>query len=86
MHRIAEATRDPDAVPKVTVPEVLRLSLASAESALERHVLEAHPPDVLIRIPENACRTADFHRAADMIELGTRAAEDALTGTPLRSG
>jgi NTE family protein len=33
---------------------------------------------VLVTIPRDACRTLDFHRAADMIALGRDLTTDAL--------
>jgi NTE family protein len=36
------------------------------------------PPDVQIAIPVNACRVLDFHRAAEMIEVGRTLTAKAL--------
>ena len=54
------------------------MSLEAAEMALAAATIAAHPPDVLIEVPKDACRTLDFHRADEMIELGRRLAVDAL--------
>lgn len=65
--------------------DVMNLSLDAMQSVLQRYRLAGYPPDVLVSVPKDACRTLDFHKAADMIELGrtlTAAALDAagLTG------
>ena len=40
-----------------------------AQAALARHTLAAYPPDVLIEIPRTACRSLEFHRAAEVIDI-----------------
>lgn len=75
------ATADPgatDVLPSVSMREVVSLSLDAAQSALTRYSLAAHPPDLLITVPKDACRTLDFHRAAELIDLGRTLARDAL--------
>lgn len=42
--------------------------------------LAAYSPDVTIEIPKNACGIFEFYRAKELIELGRRKAEKALTG------
>ena len=49
-----------------------------AQSALARHQLAAYPPNVLIEVPRSACRSLDFHRAAEVIDLGHELASRAL--------
>jgi NTE family protein len=53
-------------------------SLEAMQSLVTGHRLAAFPPDVLVTIPKDACRTTDFHRAAPMIALGRALAEQAL--------
>jgi NTE family protein len=50
--------------------DVMNQSLETMQSVLTRYRLAGNPPDVLVTIPKDACRTLDFHRAKDMIELG----------------
>jgi NTE family protein len=50
--------------------DVMNQSLEAMQSVLTRYRLAGNPPDVLVRIPRDACRTLDFHRASEMIELG----------------
>jgi NTE family protein len=58
--------------------DVVNLSLETMQAALTRFCLAAYPPDVLITVPKDACRTFDFHRADEMIELGRELAVEAL--------
>ncbi len=55
--------------------DVVQASYEVMQSALTRHRLAAFTPDHLVSVPKNSCRTLDFHRAAEMIELGRRLAE-----------
>lgn len=67
-----------DLPPGLGVRDVMQLSLESLQSVVARYRLASYPPDVLISIPRNACRSLDFHRGAEMIALGHRVAEEAL--------
>jgi len=49
------------------------------QSTIARQKLAAYPPDLVIEIPRDACGTLEFHRAAEMIDLGTKLAEDKLS-------
>jgi NTE family protein len=44
------------------------------QSAIARQKLAAYPPDTVIEIARNACRTLEFDRAAEMIALGYKKA------------
>lgn len=58
--------------------DVFTQSLEVVESVLTRYRLAGYPPDVLITIPKDACRSLEFYRAGEMIELGRAAAAEAL--------
>ena len=51
------------------------------QSAIARQKLAVYPPDTIIEISRNACRTLEFNRAAEMIALGYNKAKmcDAAT-------
>ncbi len=53
-------------------------SLDAMQSVLIRYRLAGYPPDVLVTVPRDACRSLDFHRANEMIELGRTLTEQAL--------
>ena len=69
--------------PKLRTLEVMELSLDALQSVVARYRLAGYPPDLTIRIPKNVARTLDFHRAAEMIELGRAATKEALAADPL---
>ena len=50
----------------------------SMQNTIARHKLAAYPPDHLIEIPRDACRTMEFHRAAELIAMGQQAAKKFL--------
>jgi len=53
-------------------------SFDAVQGVIARQKLAAHPPDVLIEIPRNACGILEFDRAQEMIDLGYRKAKDTL--------
>jgi NTE family protein len=57
-------------VPKLGSFEVMNRTIDIAQAALARHALAAYPPDLLIEAPRSACRGLEFHRAAEMIDIG----------------
>ena len=57
-------------VPKMGSFEVMNRTIDIAQAALARHTLAAYPPDLLIEVPRTACRSLEFHRAAEVIEIG----------------
>jgi NTE family protein len=62
--------------------DVMNQSLDAMQSVLLRYRLAGYPPDVLIAVPKNACRSLDFHRAAEMIDLGRALTVEALDRAP----
>jgi NTE family protein len=84
----AEADEDsledlPDDEPEPEVPrlgsfEVMNRTIDIAQAALARHTLAAYPPDLLIEVPRSVCRGLEFHRAAEVIEIGRALAAQAL--------
>jgi NTE family protein len=59
-----------DVVPKLGSFEVMNRTIDIAQAALARHTLAAYPPDLLIEVPRTACRSLEFHRAAEVIDVG----------------
>jgi NTE family protein len=58
--------------------DMMNRSLEAMQSVLLRYRLAGYPPDVLIEVPRDAARSLDFHRAAEMIELGRTLTQEAL--------
>jgi NTE family protein len=69
------------AVPKLGSFEVMYRTIDIAQAALARHTLAGYPPDLLIEVPRTACRSLEFHRAAEVIEVGRELAVAALDAT-----
>lgn len=65
---------EPADVPKLGSFEVMNRTIDIAQAALARHTLAAYPPDLLIEVPRTACRSLEFHRAAEVIEVGRQLA------------
>jgi NTE family protein len=61
--------------------EVVHYSIETMQSTIARLKLAAYSPDVIIDIPKNACGPFEFYRAAEMIALGRRMAEQALSAS-----
>ena len=82
MGTITTKDREPEALPAgLRALDIVSLSLEAVEDLLIRYRLAGHPPDLLIEIPTDACRGHEFHRAPEMIEVGRRAAGDALASS-----
>jgi len=70
-----------DSSPTETQPGLLAVmirSLDTMEAALTRQHLAIYQPDLVVRIPKNACMVHEFHRAGDVIDLGYRLADKAF--------
>lgn len=74
------------ALPRLGSFAVLNRTIDIAQAALARHQMAAYPPDLLIEVPRTACRSLDFHRASELIDLGHRLAARALDGLENQSG
>lgn len=57
---------------------LLQNAFETMQNAIAGSQLAAYRPDVLIEIPRRSCRVYEFHRAAEMIELGYRRASEAF--------
>ena len=77
---------DTEALPSIGMLEVLGLALDASQGALTRYALAAHTPDVLITVPKDACGPRDFHKAAELIDLGRDLAGRALEQVDLDDG
>lgn len=81
--QLVDASREAS-LPKLGSFAVMNRTIDIAQAALARHQMATYPPDLLIEVPRTACRSLDFHRAAEVIDLGrglAAAALDAMDGT-----
>ena len=56
------------------------------QSTIARQKMAAYPPDILVEIPRNLCSIHEFHRAAELIEVGYRAAAEIIPRELERAG
>lgn len=68
--------------PMPGILDVLMSSLYIMQAQIARANFERHPPDLLIRPALGAIKFMEFDRAAETIELGYRAAKEALSALP----
>lgn len=61
---------------------VINQSFDAMQGMVARQKLAAHPPDLLINIPRDACGTLDFDRADEMVALGYAVARQCLDVRP----
>lgn len=58
--------------------EIAIQAFEAMQGAIARQKLAAYPPEHLIEIARNACKTLEFDRASEMIELGYNRAQKSL--------
>ncbi|MBD3782550.1 MAG: patatin-like phospholipase family protein [Micrococcales bacterium] len=58
--------------------EIFNRSFDTMAALITRYRMASNPPDVLVSVPSDACRTMDFHRANEMIALGRELTERAF--------
>ena len=58
--------------------DIMNLSFEAMQSALTQYKLAGYPPDVLVNIPKTSCKTFDYHKAPELIQLGRAQTEKAL--------
>ena len=69
---------DDTSVPRLGSFEVMNRTIDIAQAALMRHTMAAYPPDLFIEVPRTTCRSLEFHRADEVIEIGQELAAAAL--------
>lgn len=60
------------------VVDVAHRAFEAMQSTIARQKLAAYPPDHTIEIPRNVCTFLEFDRAAELIELGYKKADEYL--------
>jgi NTE family protein len=74
---LVEVSKD-EPLPRLGSFEVMNRTIDIAQAALARHTLAAYPPDVLVEVPRTACRSLEFYRAAEVIDIGRELAASVL--------
>ncbi|WP_019626413.1 patatin-like phospholipase family protein [Thioalkalivibrio sp. ALJT] len=62
--------------------DIVSHSIEAMQGSIARFRIAAYNPDHLIEVPVNACGVFDFHRAAEMIDLGYQLADHTLNPHP----
>ncbi len=62
--------------------DIMTLAIEAMHAAVARYQLASYPPDLLIEVPIDSCRSYEFHRAGEMIDLGHRVTAEALNRAP----
>ncbi|WP_083260286.1 patatin-like phospholipase family protein [Marinobacter sp. X15-166B] len=58
--------------------DVMNLAIDTMQSALVQYKIAGYPPDLLVNLPKNACRTYDYHKAPELVQLGRERMSAAL--------
>ncbi len=58
--------------------DVMNLTIETMQSALVQYKIAGYPPDLLINVPRNSCRSYDYHKAPELIQLGRECMSAAL--------
>jgi NTE family protein len=60
------------------IVELMSRSLDTMQAQIARVELALDPPELVVRIPRDACQFYEFWRAGELIEIGRAEAEKAL--------
>ncbi len=63
--------------PKISFFDLMNTSYDFTQDRLVQLTIQHYQPDLVVEIPRNACGTFDFHKSAQLIELGEKAYEKA---------
>ncbi len=69
-----------------SVLDIATQAFDAMQSTVARQKMAAYPPDILVEIPRNLCRIHEFHRAAELIEVGYRTAAEIIPRELDRAG
>ncbi len=50
--------------------DAMNMAFEAMQSCLTQYKLAGYPPDILINIPKGVCKTFDYHKAPELIQLG----------------
>lgn len=69
---------EPSLLDELRISDVIGMSMDAMQGLISRYRMAGLPPDVLVTIPVSAARSLEFHRAAEIIDLGRRLTAEAL--------
>jgi NTE family protein len=76
--RMEEPAGEPQGPAEMGVVDVVLRSIDTMQNTIARLKMAAYSPDVVVKIPRNACTFLEFYRAQELIDLGRREAERVL--------
>lgn len=87
LRRVVDNLRQRSAVPvSWQMLDIATQAFDAMQSTIARQKMAAYPPDILVEIPRNLCGIHEFHRAAELIELGYRKAAEIIPRELDRTG
>ncbi len=58
--------------------DVINQSFEAMQTSLAQYKIAGYPPDILINVPKRVCRSFEFYKAPELIQLGRLIAHDTL--------
>ncbi|WP_204355754.1 patatin-like phospholipase family protein [Marinobacter bohaiensis] len=58
--------------------DIMNMTIETMQNALIQYKIAGYPPDMLVNVPKASCRTYDYHKAPEMIQIGRERMESAL--------
>ena len=58
--------------------ELVNQSFEVMQTSLAQYKIAGYPPDILINVPKRVCRSFEFYKAPELIQLGRLIAHDTL--------
>ena len=74
----ANGARVADLSGPASLLELINQSFEVMQTSLAQYKIAGYPPDILINIPRRVCRSFEFHRAPELIQLGRLITRDTL--------
>lgn len=69
---------EPSLLDDLRISDVVGMSMDAMQGLIGRYRMAGLPPDILVTVPVSAARSLEFHRAAELIDLGRRLTAEAL--------
>ncbi|MBP8236724.1 MAG: patatin-like phospholipase family protein [Pseudomonas sp.] len=74
----ANGSRLADLSGPASLLDVINQSFEVMQTSLAQYKIAGYPPDILINIPKRVCRSFEFYKAPELIQLGRIIAHDTL--------
>mgnify|MGYP006274057761 CR=1 FL=1 len=58
--------------------DAMNLAIETMQSSLVQYKIAGYPPDLLVNMPKNVCRSYDYHKAPELIQMGRERMSAAL--------